>query len=150
MSSIEHGRIAFGPGGQILDVPENRELLEILERTPALPAEELIELGNFYRGYPTNVPLGDHIVLVGLATAEGQRFPIKNTLSGYGEFLDQLEDAAAGGVDDEGREDSLFSRILIRRVPVAGIGLLVETLSGRRSSGTVLNFSFVIGVAPAV
>src|SRR3989442_9810360 len=58
--------VALGPGGEILDVPANKELLEEIRKTPPLPPADLLKLGRYYRGYETNEPLGNHLELVAL------------------------------------------------------------------------------------
>ncbi len=59
-------RVTLGPGGEILEVPENEALLEEIRETPPLSSAVLLKLGAYYRGYRTNRPLGNHLTLIGL------------------------------------------------------------------------------------
>lgn len=162
MTFLKHGSILIGPGGQLPDVPENHELLSRLQEAPELTAEDLLRLAEFYKAYPTNAPLGDHLALVALTKrerhrgAKGYRALQKIVFSQHYEVADVIEDSAeaigniftsSGGVtNDEGREDFGDFRLFIRHLPAEG--LLVETLSGK-DDGKEVNYNFVIGFSPA-
>src|SRR2546426_9230655 len=58
--------IILGPGGLVREVPQNKELLEQIEKAPVLLPLDLLNLATFFRGYITNQLLGDHLALIGL------------------------------------------------------------------------------------
>ena len=163
MAFSRHGSIVFGPGGQLADEPENHELLCRLQEAPELTSEELLRLAEFYKAYPTNVALGNHLALVALSKlerhrgAKGYRILQKIVFSEYSELADTIEDGAEavgniihgtgnGPTNDEGREDSGNFRLFIRHLPAEG--LLIETLSGE-DEGKEVNYNFIIGFGPA-
>ena len=156
MAFLKHGSILIGPGGQLPDIAENRELFSRLQEAPELTSEELLRLAEFYKAYPTNAPLGDHLALVALTKrerhrgAKGYRALQKIVFSQHYEAADVIEDSAEaiGNIftDDESREDFGDFRLFIRHLPTEG--LLVETLSGK-DEGKDVNYNFVIGFSPA-
>jgi hypothetical protein len=161
MAFSKHGSILIGPGGRLPDIPENRELFSRLQEAPELTSEELLRLAEFYKAYPTNAALGDHLALVALTKrerhrgAKGYRTLQKIVFSQHYETANISEDStkAVGNIlashddvtDDEGREDFDDFRLFIRHLPAEG--LLVETLSGKDGDREV-NYNFVIGFSP--
>ena len=142
-------RIAFGPGGQILQVPENEQLLEQLRETPILSPVELSKLSTFFRAYPTNVPLANHLALVGLM-ALAQREPVEQSLTKTTDqgaqqpFFDFWEDFLDNASDEFTEPVSSVKAVDVKWLPLSGIGLLIESpeiLGGARSY-------YVIGVSP--
>lgn len=162
MAFLRQGSIVLGPGGRLPDVPENHEFFGRLQEAPELTSEELFRLAEFYKGYPTNVSLGNHLALVALTKlerhrgAKGYRAVQKIVFREYSETADFIEDSAeaignistsgSGVVNDEVHEDFSDFRLFIRHLPAEG--LLVETLSGK-DDGKEVNYNFVIGFSPA-
>ncbi len=162
MTFSKHGSILIGPGGRLPNILENRELLSRLQGAPELTSEELLRLAEFYKAYPTNALLGDHLALVALTKrerhrgAKGYRTLQKIVFSQHYETANIIEDSteAVGNVlasdenvtDDEGHEDFGDFRLFIRHLPAEG--LLVETLNGKDGDKEV-NYNFVIGFSPA-
>ncbi len=149
MSITDHQCIAFGPGGQILQVPENEELLEQIRETPIVSPEELSRLSTFFRAYPTNVPLANHLALVGLM-ALVQREPVQRSLTkttdkvSQQSFFDFWEDYFDNAIDEFTEPTTSVKAVDVKWVLLSGIGLLIETpeiLGGPRSY-------YVIGVSP--
>jgi hypothetical protein len=54
-------QLKLGPGGEILDVSENRAALVETERAKPLTPEQLLRLATLYRDYPANLPLSQHL-----------------------------------------------------------------------------------------
>jgi hypothetical protein len=151
-------RIILGPGGSIPDIPENRELLELIEKTPKLPPEQLLELAIFYQVYPTNAFLAEHLALVAVTEAAciagGLPDPIEDALCGYDstreENAEKRQQARTFLVyEGDAYKGERHSKIAVARahyeikcIPslVFGLGLLVETRHGRDPH--------VIGVCP--
>ncbi len=141
-------RIAFGPGGLILENDErNRELLAQLRETPPLPSEALLKLAVFYKAFPTNVSLGNHLALLALSD---DHIPQQTLFPEYARAFFALEDLA-DGFSDEGRERGARILLSVRQVPVSGIGLLIETLDVQDDNPEEQHsFNFVIGVSPDI
>ncbi len=161
MAFLRQGSIVLGPGGQLADVPENRELLRHLQEAPELTSEELLRLAEFYKAYPTNAALGNHLAQVALTKlerhrgAKGYRTLQKIVFGEHFEAADVIEDSAkaignvftSGGVtNDEGSEDFDDFRLFVRHL--AAEGLLIETISGK-DDGKEVNYNFIIGFSPA-
>ena len=160
----DHSRIAFGRGGEILDVPENEELLEQIRTAPVLEARELLKLAKFYQGYATNRPLANHLALVALmklVSDPGVEKAMTTAINPAGKIItakitsanvadsedyDDVEDyweAALGqsNDDDSGESQHWF----IRRVPISGVELLIET---PQHKGYHKDRYYVIGISP--
>ncbi|GAC1577932.1 MAG: hypothetical protein NVS4B1_07040 [Ktedonobacteraceae bacterium] len=154
----DYSRIAFGRGGEILDVPKNEELLEKIRATPVLEPKELLELAKFYQWYPTNQPLAKHLTLVALMRVvqePGVKKALLTAINPSGEITtakiasakaDDPEDfweVFIGQSIDDPREDQHW---FIRRVPISGIELLIET---PQHKGHRKDRYYVIGVSPS-
>ncbi len=141
-------RIAFGPGGLILENDErNRELLAQLRKTRPLPSEALLKLAVFYKAFPTNVSLGDHLALLALSD---DHIPQQKLFAEYASAFFALEDLF-DAFSDEARERGARIRLSVRQVPVSGIGLLIETLDVQYDNPDEQHrFNFVIGVSPDI
>lgn len=160
----EYSRITFGRGGEILDVPKNEELLAQIRATPVLEPKELLKLAKFYQGYATNRPLAEHIALVALmklVTDPGVEKAMATAINPSGELTtakiaganaDDLEDyddpedvwgAAIGQPNDDDTVEG--QRFVIRRVPISGIELLIETPQHKSHHK---DRYYVIGVSP--
>jgi hypothetical protein len=142
-------QIAFGPGGLIRDVPENRKLLEEIREAPLLSSTDLLKLAGFYRGYSTNQELANHLALIGLAKLVSDP-EIREALTKTSALPASLWDVAEDSFDGvpEGRESSDDSFLLlpdVQWVSVSGIGLLIETPRRRRHHE---KRHYVIGVSP--
>jgi hypothetical protein len=146
MSEEHDARIVLRPGNLIDDVPENQPLLRQIMATQPLSQVALTELATFYKLYPTNESLGNHLVLSFICF-----------------FLDQHIDANedyCNGMDpndpEDARELGQVGKVLATRehivrpvdikwVSVSGIGLLVET---SKIAGIDKLQHFIIGVSP--
>ena len=162
MAFLKHGSILIGPGGRLPDIPENQELFFRLQEAPELTSEELLRLAEFYKAYPTNASLGEHLALVALTKlerhrgAKGDRALQKIVFSQHYDAADVIERnskevassslPSSGVIDAESSEDFDDFRLFIRHLPAEG--LLVETLSGKKG-GKEINYHFVIGFSPA-
>ena len=152
-------RVTLGPGGEILEVPENEALLEKIRETPPLPSAVLLKLGAYYRGYRTNRPLGNHLTLIGLLQLVNDPEAQKN----LEEVL--VRTAAAAGIsigtpqDVWDTEDYFDFKIdesnegrpwlaSVRSIHFANTNLewLIETPHPRSDEKKMRNF--VIGIAP--
>ncbi|HZU03889.1 MAG TPA: hypothetical protein VFA10_29770 [Ktedonobacteraceae bacterium] len=159
MRKLNSQEIVLGPGGLIRDVGANEELLEKIRKTPPLPPTDLLKLATFFRGYPTNAPLGDHLELIALRyliNEPGAQEAL--TRAGYAVHpmgvpnpADFWEDAPPpigdGGIGEGNRGEpppTIFMKI--QRVSYSGVGLLIETPfledDDQRQS------HYIIGVAP--
>lgn len=145
MTQTDQELIVFGPGGQILDVQQNMELLEQLKKVPLSP-EELLELAKFYKSFETTVPLGNHLALLALAAREGEQVSRK-IFTEYSDPGDPAEDIAEGTrmYREPPEEDTVL--LSVRRTLFSGIGLLIETLDFETDSGTK-SLHYVIAVSP--
>ncbi len=150
-------RIAFGPGGLILEDDErNRELLARLRKTRPLPSEALLKLAVFYKAFPTNESLGNHLALLALSD---DHIPQQKLFAEYASAFFALEDlfdafgaaTREGSAVHEARERGARIRLSVRQVPVSGIGLLIETLDVQDDNPDEQHsFNFVIGVSPDI
>lgn len=149
MSITDYQRIAFGPGGRILQVPENEELLERIRETPIVSPVGLSKLSTFFRAYTTNEPLANHLALVGLM-ALVQCEPDQRSLTKTTEqisqqsFFDFWEDYFDNALDEFTEPASTVKAVDVKWVLLSGIGLLIET--PEISGGPSLHY--VIGVSP--
>ncbi len=117
MSQVAYGRIVLGPGGRITDAPENCELLERIRSAPVLNVQELISLAQFYKAFPTNVALGNHLELVALSNVE-QPIASETLFAEYANVGDDILDLLhLGGNDGDNDEDD---RRLRRVTPADG------------------------------
>lgn len=157
MSERDSTRIALGPGGQILNVPKNEELLERIKATPLLSTQNLLELASFYQAYPTNEPLANHLALLAMRKlSRTPRILEAVTDSVGGEAADQWEDFWRGR--DHDPEDQRGNKVVlgnkavlgdlavrteyaVRFVSFSGIGLLIE-------SSSLDDKLYIIGVSP--
>ncbi len=152
----DHSRIAFGPGGQILEVPANEKLLEQIQTTPPLPPTDLLKLAAFYQGYPTNQPLAVHLALLALtvqvsdrrlqeALTKTDKSVAKGIAAVAASSSDFWEDFFDFGRDEHGEPFKPVTLLEVRWVLFSGVGLLIETSNlkdGKR-------MHFVIGVSPS-
>ncbi len=164
-SNDEQGGIVLGPGNQVSNVPQNERLLALIEEAPVWETEKVLKLSQFLQAYPGNVPAGKHVALVALAMRGGQQ-AMEDALTDYWDELreilttgDKNEDEAvstAAIVADSpvvaGRMDMSRAslQLFYRRVPVNGIGLLVETFEILYENQVVKTQHFILGVAPAL
>ena len=161
----EQERITFGPGGMIsIEDEANAELLGQLKETPPLDPEALIKLGQFYQAYPTSVALGNHLSTLALATKVGPQ-AVQATMRTFdlAELQDNWEDITQGFEDEKEPHEARVAAgaaaeatsdisLIVRRPVVAGIGLLIETLSFRAdpaNEDSRVDRHFIIGVSPA-
>ncbi len=115
MSQTDQELIVLGPGGLILDdKPQNQGLLGQLKEEPALQPNELLKLADYFKAYPTGVPLGNHLALLALATQEGEPVSQK-VFPEYVEYYnDTSEDIKDGAVEKKERTDDLVVRLFAR------------------------------------
>jgi len=149
-------RVALGPGGEILEVPENKELLGEIQETPVLPPAVLLKLGAYYKGYSTNESLGNHLELAALLNIvndpeiqEGVLEVLERTAAAAGRPLASPEASSDFWEDffdcnsDEGTEKGGCC-FCIRYIPFSNtnLGMLIETSQQKKPY-------YVIGVSPA-
>ena len=153
----EYSRIAFVRGGEILDVPENKELLAQIRATPVLEPKELLKLAKFYQGYATNRPLAHHLAQVArmkLVTEPDVERALRTAINLSGKII-TAKTASARADDPEDFWELFFGQSiddpgerqhwLIRQVPISGIDLLIET---PQHKGHHKDRYYVIGVSP--
>lgn len=163
--------IVLGPGNEVTNVPQNERLLALIQQAPVWETEKALRLSQFLQEYPGNVPLGKHVALVALAMQAGPQ-AVQLSLLDYATFDENLERGlgpvlenmfeaedepgnralAAGNSPDAQDKVNITVmpfQIFYRRVPVNGIGLLVETFvpAGADQAQNVRHF--ILGVAPA-
>ena len=151
-------KVTLGPGGEILEVPGNEELLAEIRETPVLPPADLLKLGAFYKGYSTNEPLGNHLELVALLDIVNDLAIQKDTLqvlmrtaAAAGRPLAPPEDSSDFWEDffdcnsDEAGERG-GSCFFIRLIPLphTNLGMLIETPNRKDQKKSY----FVIGISP--
>jgi hypothetical protein len=56
-----HPTPRLGPGGYLLDIPENQEFIRRLRATPSLTPAQLVRLSKVYRRNPALASLADHL-----------------------------------------------------------------------------------------
>ncbi len=153
--------IVLGPGGLIRDDrKENEELLEQLEKAPALQVTQLLKLAEFYQAYSTTAPIGNHLALVALARLlsnkdikENIHTVVNRTISADSrlpslpdDLADIPEDIADFASDEKKRgEPKPLLGLTLQWVSDSGIGLLIETPvtnAGHKKR------HYVIGVSP--
>ena len=146
------GSIVFGPGGVILPIPENEDLLRRIEETYPLGREALIQLAKFYVGYQTNRPLAKH--LAELAVQDPQTEGV--FIAEYNDWWEGVEDGPIwpgdGGVDERSEGHAII-QLSVRSVPFQdqGISLLIETVTVIEENDNgmeVKNAHYMIGVSP--
>jgi hypothetical protein len=155
MRETDSDQILFGPGGEILDVstPDsgNQKLIEQIRKAKSLLPVELIKLATFFRAYPTNASLGDHLLLSALEMMvthpqlQEQLQAINNVTSGALDVLEDFFDCEGEmpGDLDNAAEDA-FGCHLFRWVLFSSAGLLIEAQFGKGKTSF-----FVIGVSPS-
>ena len=103
---MQISKLKLGPGATILNVPENREFLKMVERAKDLSPEELLAMARGYRDYPATAPLAQH--LANSAMAMIARSPSINKAmkkagktriewSWLGDLWDDVKDFFTGG-----------------------------------------------------
>jgi hypothetical protein len=151
-------KVKLGPGGEILEVPENEELLEEIRETPVLPPADLLNLGVFYKGYSTNEPLGNHLELVALlnivndsAIQEDILQVLMRTAAAAGRPLappenssDYWEDFFDCSSDEKTERGGSCFHIRFIPLPNTNLGLLIETPNRKDQKKSY----FVIGISP--
>jgi hypothetical protein len=145
MRLTDEGNIDLGDGGLIRNTAANEKLLRELQETEPLTPEELVKLTKYFKAYPANVSLGNHLALLALATADGDDV-LQKVLAEYLILCDPIEDAV-DGVNDTGQEDSRSCWIFARWIPVSGVGLLIETIV-MKGRPVTQGSSFIVGVSP--
>ncbi len=153
MPQADQEPIVLDPGGKIRNVAQNKRLLDLLPQTRALLPEELLKLAKFYKAYPTNVPLGNHLELLANAllaqeTPDGELVVSQEVFPVYADFADATEDSGEHNRETHEPPEDEGVLLSVRWVLVSGIGLLIETLDIMTDSGTK-SFDYVIGVSPA-
>jgi hypothetical protein len=63
--------LRLGPGGAILNVPENRAVLIRLEQAPELSPEQLLSVASFYRDHPTTATVANRLAWRAVAMLAG-------------------------------------------------------------------------------
>jgi hypothetical protein len=157
------GRIKFGRGGLIRDVPENQVLLRQIADAPALSPSALFKLVTFFLGYPTNKPLAKHIALFAAISElitrtkpEDRRPKLKRTSStseeekseqgGQPDWWDGWDEP---GKDELGENPFEARLVKIKWVSHLDIGLLVEVVKLDDSDdGQEKLAHFVVAVSP--
>jgi len=165
-------QLVLGFGGLILDNrKENQELLcELQEKIRPLGPEELLMIAQLYKKYPTNLPTGNHLALLSQTSGFGPQSPGQKLFSEYAQLdlWDNFEDSNDGLANNPRHEATdpgepppfIFARLNegddpkviqleVRRVPVQGIELLVETLTVAKNDVKVSQH-YIIGVAPTL
>lgn len=141
-------RIAFGPGGRILEVPENEQLLAQIHAAPILQPADLFKLSSFYRPFPTNEPLANHLALMALLelveSESVQQALTETDMVSLKAASDFSEDYRDGATDERNELTEAIERLYVQWVLFSGIGLLIETPEPLGGSGP----HFVIGVSP--
>lgn len=145
MRQLNQGHIDLGDGGLILNTGANEALLHELQEIPPLSPAELLKLTKYFKAYPANVSLGNHLALLALATAAGDDVQQK-VLAEYVNICDGPEDFFEG-TPDVNHEDPPPCFLFARWIPVSGVGLLIETLVEKGRPVTE-GKNFVIGVSP--
>lgn len=147
MPPLDDRPIAFGPGGLIRNDPHNQGLLDQLQQTPVLLPEQLLKLAQFYKAYPTNVPLGNHLALLASTPPDKQKdvFP---EYFGWADFFEDLADGAASNMAHEAGEGESL-QLSVRQVPFSKGELLIETLDFKKEDSPAMRWHFVIGISPA-
>jgi hypothetical protein len=142
----------LGPGGLIRNVDANKEILEEIQRTRLLPPIELLALANFYRGYETNTPLGDHLELIALRQIISVKTVHKTVVDANHPLADPPENSEVEdfwppfgdlGLDDD-TEPSDFTRV--KQVTFSGVRLLVEIVYYETKSPKPRKRYYLIGV----
>jgi hypothetical protein len=167
----QHQQLVLGFGGLILDNrKENQDVLrDLQEKIPPLGPDELLVIAKLYKKYPTNMPVGNHFALL----SQGKRFGPQwdqELFTEYAQFnvWDNFEDSNDGLANNPRHEASdpgevppfVFARLNegddpkviqleVRRVPVQGVELLVETLTIAKNDVKVSQH-YIIGVAPTL
>jgi hypothetical protein len=65
---VQWERVRLGPGGAILDVPENKTLLAQIARAPELTPEQLLAVAARYRDNPSTATLAYRLAVSAMAT----------------------------------------------------------------------------------
>ena len=60
-------KLRLGPGGEILNVQENKAALDQINAAKALTPEQLLKLAALYRDHPVNGRLADHLAFTAMA-----------------------------------------------------------------------------------
>ena len=164
--------IDLGPGGLIRDDKKNDELLEELKETPVLGPKALLKLAKFYKAYPTNTPLADHLAFVALINIVNPRDLARELGEDKNKNVDLTsvtlrakqaqvvpDDEPRGAAEsasdiwedfwdsssNERKEKYSAAMVDIQWLPIAGIGLLIET---PKVEDGQKKHHYVIGVSP--
>ncbi|HLZ60294.1 MAG TPA: hypothetical protein VKR06_25380 [Ktedonosporobacter sp.] len=149
MPSIEPEEIVLGPGNEIVSDPQNEQLLALLLQFPIWEPDQVLKLAQFYQAYPGNASLGKHVALVALATQAGPQVA-QQALQDYIDWEELGEVITSGSNYDAATEANESFRVFYRRVPVNGIGLLVETFLSTDKEKVESSRHFILGIAPAL
>jgi hypothetical protein len=164
MQEKDSQHIQTGPGGLILNVKANEKLLKEIRRTDPLPSPDLLKLADFFRVYMTDVPLGNHLELVGLRQIIYEPGVQKALITaGYTvrslpvldlpEWL-EAEDLLHPGDEpnERGQEDGDppddGQSVQVAWISFSRVGLLIEIAHYRAKDGTQRKRYYVIGVSP--
>ena len=156
-------QISIGPGGLIASSPQNRRLIEAIERAEPLGPETLLTIGESFKLNPTNVAVGNHFNLLALA-ADDER--IQRVFTEYANFslYDAIEDGlefphAKDDPDDPeklNKKRRFTAQLTVRQIDISEIGagisgipLLIETITIQSfPDEESITGHFVIGVNP--
>jgi hypothetical protein len=161
MASEDRTRIKLGPGSQILeDAPENEELFAQIKNTEPVTALDLLKLALFYRSYPTNRPLADHLALLALgqiielpslqeAVKAAFLASQQSQNDGLDQFLDNLFGYDPRDPEDKDRPQFAVFTQTVLWVLFSGIGLLIESQTTvSKTDEEEITHYYVIGVSP--
>lgn len=138
--------IAIGPGGVILDAPENEDLLNQIQQAPPLSPQQLLKTAKYYKAYPTHLQLGNHLALLAVASPDQQQ-AVFSEYDAWGDFFEDLLDGQGSNLAHERTEASNI-QLSARWIPFSGLGLLIETLNFIESHD-MMSWNFIIGAMPS-
>lgn len=166
MYKTDSRNIELGPGGIILNVEANKELLEKIRDTQALSSPDLLKLADFFRAYMTDFQIGDHLEIVGLRQIIYEPDVQKAlTTAGYTvralPLLDLPEwaeaedysllnphDGSAESGNEDGDPPDDGQSVQVAWISYSGVGLLIDIVYYRDKDDKQRKRYHVIGVSP--